>query len=286
MLINLREYHRPTKIEEARRLLQGGGGRLHLLAGGMRLVGSGDPAVEGVIDLGRLDLGGIDSINGGIRIGAMATLQQLVDSPLVKAYAGGVFCQAARSRTVSKMIRNVATVGGELSADEPFSALAAAVLALDAQIRIYDSNERNISAAEFYSGRKELLSRAAIITELVLPERDTHCGSDLERLATLPSSVPILCVATSLRKEGEQASQIRIALSGAFASPARLPEIEQTLDGARFNETTLQSLPETVPPLLDPPSDLRGTSEYRRQVAPILIRRSLLRAWRGAGGKA
>ena len=287
MLINLREYHRPKSLQEAGRLLSESNGRLRLLAGGTGVVASGDSAVDGVVDLARLGLDtiGVGANGEGLSVGAMVTLQQIVDSVELQHYANGILCHAALRLSVSRMLRNVATLGGELASGGAFSTLAAVVLALDGQIQIYDSPTGTISTQDFFASRDQQLSVSAIITGLTLPPRRGAGGCDLECLATLRSSVPIFCVATSLRREDGVARGVRVALAGGFAGPRRLSSVEEHLGGVSMHGAYLEVLRDLVPPLLEPPTDIRASAAYRRQVAPVLIRRSLQRSWERAGGQ-
>jgi CO/xanthine dehydrogenase FAD-binding subunit len=283
-MIHLKEYHCPETIEQARKLLIDGDGRRRILAGGTHVLVSGDRSVEGVVDLRRLGLDQITENPAGLAIGAMVTLQQLIDTPLMQAYADGVLGQAARSRSVSKMIRNQATLGGEIASGEALSAMAAVILALNAKISLMHSSLRVIEACDFFAEREALLSGADIITELLFPFMNSSFGCKLERLATLPSSVPQLCVAVFLRRDGTRAVDVRLAIAGGYRCPGRIRELEVRLEGCIFNKVSAHDLIGGVGPMLDPPSDIRVSSDFRQQVAPVLIRRALMKAWQQAGG--
>jgi carbon-monoxide dehydrogenase medium subunit len=221
----------------------------------------------------------IQLLPDSIHIGATVTLQQLIDSAWVQEYGGGIVCRAARSRTVSKMIRNAATVGGELASTDPFSALAAVLLIFEATIEFFDSQKGAIPAADFFSAGRAASTQPMILTGIQLPRRPRNASSDLRCLAALTSSPPLLCVAASLTREGNRAAGVRIAISGGFDVPSRLPALERQLEGRPLDAEELEPVLEPISAQLNPPADIRATAEYRRRVAPILIRRSLLAAW-------
>ena len=96
MLLKLVEYHWAEHIDDALLLL----GRLDVktvpLAGGTYLLGLQDDSIEAVVDLRDLELSYISEEQRGLRIGAMTTLQDIVDSPVLKTFAMGLLSRAAQ----------------------------------------------------------------------------------------------------------------------------------------------------------------------------------------------
>ena len=116
MLLKLVEYHWAEDINDVLLLL----GRLDVktvpLAGGTYLLGLQDDSIEAVVDLRDLNLAYISEDVRGIRIGAMTTLQQIVDASTLKNGALRILSQAAQASSSSRLIRNSATIGGTLGA--------------------------------------------------------------------------------------------------------------------------------------------------------------------------
>src|SRR5690242_10550832 len=114
MLQKLVEYHWAEDIDDVLLLL----GRLDVktvpLAGGTYLLGLQDDSIEAVIDLRDLELAYISEDTRGIHIGAMTTLQQIVDAPVLKEGTPGILSLAAHASSSSRLIRNSATIGGTL----------------------------------------------------------------------------------------------------------------------------------------------------------------------------
>lgn len=283
MLIHLREYRRPNSLAEASRWLTQNPGKSRILAGGTRLLASADPSIEEVVDLQSLPLNGISFEGGEYALGSMVTFQQLLDSKISMEMAGGLLARAARSRSVSKMIRNRSTIGGELAAGGAFNAFAACLLALDGSVVLSGSKEETVPASLFYSQRGTFLDCGSIITAVRIPRFEGACGWDLQRLSVIPSAKPILCVATMVRRMKDSASQVRIAIAGGCPVPMRLRILEQKLTGAALTEESLKELERWIAPLLAPPADIQASGEYRREVAPVLVRRSILRSWEMTG---
>ena len=120
----IRSYHRPTRLEDALSLAAQGA---VALAGGTRVLASAVEAPN-VLDLAALNLTRVDSEDGDLVMGAMTTLQEVIESP--RAYEGtaGLLPAACRVHSASRMIRGMATLGGESVHSAHDSEVAAAPL--------------------------------------------------------------------------------------------------------------------------------------------------------------
>src|SRR5689334_4784361 len=105
----IRSYHRPTRLEDAFDLAARG---VVPLAGGTRLL-STPQEVPNVLDLSGLGIDGIAVDDGDLVMGAMVPLQDLIDSKPAYEVTAGLLPAAARAFSPSRMVRNMATVGGE-----------------------------------------------------------------------------------------------------------------------------------------------------------------------------
>src|SRR5206468_7488083 len=133
MLLKLVEYHWAEHIDDVLLLLA----RLDIktvpLAGGTYLLGLQDETISAVVDLRELGLSYITEDAQGLHIGAMTTLQSIVDAPLLKELFTGLLSRAAQASTSSRLIRNSATLGGTVGAGAASQAdLLTALVALDA----------------------------------------------------------------------------------------------------------------------------------------------------------
>ena len=124
----IRSYHRPTDLAEALDLVRRG---VVPLAGGTRLLAS-DAELPNVLDLSALPLRGISAEDGDLRLGALTTLQEIIDSPIVHTATRGLLPAACRAHSSSRMIRSMATVGGESVHGAHDSEVVAVLLALNA----------------------------------------------------------------------------------------------------------------------------------------------------------
>jgi len=227
-------YHRPSSIDEALGLLSQDGSAV--LAGGTVLNAdrSGEPVVA--VDLQALGLDGVEQLGDGrLRLGAMVTLQALADHADVPASLRDV----AR-RELPSTLRTLATVGGTVFAGGGSSALLAALLAHDASVEVVGpSGTSSVGLAGFLASPP-----AAALVVAVSVDVGGACAA--ARTARTPGDEPIVSAYARATAEG-----VRTALSGVGHVPVLVED----------------------PAKLDPPGDFRGSTEYRRHVAGVLVAR-------------
>jgi carbon-monoxide dehydrogenase medium subunit len=284
MLTHVSEYHRPTDLAEALRLLARPDVVTVPLAGGTELVAAGIPGAQAVVDLRDLGLNTIDATSGGLRLGAMVTLQTVIDDPCSATFARGILVEAAR-RSATRNVRNIATLGGTVATADPLDELLLALLVLDAQVTLADTIiKRSLPLADFLADPAKHLPRGTLIVELALPTPPRGFGIGMAQVARTPADRPIVAASVTLATDNGKCTHARLALAGASTRPLRLPEIETALVGQKLREKHLERLSERILALVGPPSDFRASADYRREMAGVVARRALLMAWQQACG--
>jgi CO/xanthine dehydrogenase FAD-binding subunit len=244
----LKDYYRPQNLRDALQLLARQDVRLAPLAGGTKLVGQLETRqitdVDGVVDLSALGLNFIEKTGDTIRIGATTTLTDIMAHDVAGALADGVLRRTGRYEGPVNM-RNVATIGGLVAAAEPDSEFYAALLALDASLVIsHGDGETDTRLAEFAG-----VAPGQLIVEVRLPVAEGRCGH--ARVARTPSDRCIVAAVAVVDPSGE-----RVALCGVAPRPV--------LDGGP----------------LDPPSDFKGSKDYRLAMIDVVKQRALQEARR------
>src|SRR5437764_2422295 len=146
MLLNLLEYHWVEQIDDALILLSRTDMKTVPLAGGTYLLGLQDESIQAVVDLRDLELAYISEDAQGIHIGAMTTLQSMVNSPILKNVATGLLARAALASSFSRLIRNSATLGGTLGAGVASQAdLLTALAVMDAEIVLRSGSKTQVN---------------------------------------------------------------------------------------------------------------------------------------------
>ena len=269
----IRSYHRPTRIDEALSLAAQG---VVPLAGGTRLLAS-PGEVPNVLDLSALGLSGIAVEDGDLRIGAMTTLQDLADSADTHGATAGLLPSACRAHSASRMIRGMATLGGECVHGAADSDILAALLALNAIFVVSGpSGTTEVPALRFLKGAAEDLQGGGLLTATLIP--GAPGGAALERAAVLPSAPSLLSVAVAVTFSGANCARARIAIGGLAGRAARIMEAEARIEGTGCEEGALQACVEEVLARSEFRDDAHAPASFRRSVARPLALRALRRA--------
>jgi CO/xanthine dehydrogenase FAD-binding subunit len=271
MLLNVTEYYRPETIEDALHLLGRPGIKTTPLAGGTLLVGRRDDDLQAVVDLRALGLNTISEQDGQVHLGAMVTLQALVDAPLIHGMAGGILAQAAKS-SAARLIRNAATIGGTLAAGPAANAdLAVALAALGAQAQLVGETRRLVPAQAVFEERQP----AELLTDVIFERPPAEAEGAFLRVARTPDDVALVHVAAVLLVRGGICRHLTVAVGGADMSPVRLSKAEQLLTGKHIDQEQINAAIAAGLMAYMPPPDFRASPAYRREAAEVLARRAL-----------
>ncbi|MEO8127355.1 MAG: FAD binding domain-containing protein, partial [Bryobacteraceae bacterium] len=174
----------------------------------------------------------------------------------------------------SPLIRNRATLGGNLATASPIGDAAPLLLALDARLKIAGVHgERWVGLDKFFSGyRKTVLAAGELITSIVVPkpfpEQARFFKIAKRRMDDI--STVAACFALDLGISG-RITRAAIAYGGVAATPVRVRIAEKFLLGKRWNEETMQETQERIAAQLEPLSDHRGSAAYRLAMTQTLL---------------
>jgi len=274
------DYHAPTSVEEALRLLASSGD-VKVLAGGQSLI----PvlklrlaAPEVIVDLGRIDaLRGIREEGDTLVIGAMTPHDDVARSSVVAAHA--LLLSKAVQTVADPQVRHRGTFGGALAHADPAGDLLAPALALDASFAIAGpSGSRTVPAGDFFRGLfTTAIGEGEILTEVRVPKH-TGWGAHYEKFARVAQQWAIVGVAVTVRVDGGAIAQARVALTNMGSVPIRATATEQALVGVAVNASAIAAAVANIAEGTQPPSDLNGDGDYRRHLASVLARRAVLAA--------
>jgi carbon-monoxide dehydrogenase medium subunit len=273
------EYEAPTTIAEAVDLLAEHEDEASVLAGGQSLIPLmalrlARPAV--LIDINGLsELSLVAVTDGRVAIGAMMREYVAEDSatvgdavPLLAAALPLIGHEAIRSR---------GTIGGSLAHADPAAELPAVALALDAEFAVRGrAGERVVPAADWFEGYLATSRRPdELLTEVRFPAAAPGTGVAFLEIARRHGDFAIVGLAVSLTLADGVISDARLAFAGVSDVPVRVAEAEDLLAGERPSAELFAEAARVATAGLDPPADLNGSSEYRKQVAATLARRGL-----------
>jgi len=276
---NAREYCRPDSVQEVLAILSRERPRAEPLAGGTHLMADREDAAELLVDLQGLSLAYIKHSATAVAIGAMTRLSTLCESSELRSFAAGILPDAARHACAS-LLRNQRTLGGELMACRCDGALAAALIVLDATVRMVGpEGQRTSTSADFYRrfrGTGDGTRLKDLILEVTIPEPPAGAHIRCERIARSPMDRAIMIVIAMTRLNRNVIEEIRIVFAGCGMLPARLLELEAWLVGTPANADLVFSAAREAAEAIEVPDDHLASSAYRRAMLPVLTRRAVL----------
>jgi aerobic carbon-monoxide dehydrogenase medium subunit len=275
------EYEKATSVEHALSLLARYGPEARILAGGHSLIPMmklrlAQPEV--LIDINELHgLRRIETVAGELRIGALVTHAQLLESEL----AGRHFAilHEAEAVIADPVVRNWGTVGGSLCQADPSEDLSAAFAAMKGAMVIRGPDgERVESARAFHTGPYETaVGPAEMLTEIRLPIRPGG-GSAYRKVARRVGDWPVAAVGAAVWLTDEIITDAGIGLTAVGARHFAEPRAEEFMIGRRADEGTLKTAGEIAAEHCRPVTDQRGPADYKRHLARELTVRALREA--------
>lgn len=269
-------YLRPTELSEALAALARGARTI--LAGGTDYYPArvGLPLDDDVLDVTALpDMRRIVDEGECWRMPALATWTDLLETPLPPLFDG--LKQAARE-IGGVQIQNAGTICGNLCNASPAADGTPNMLALDAEVELSSlGGTRRLPVSEFVMGNRRTARRAdEMVSALLLPKPRHEARSTFIKLGGRKYLViSIAMVAVVIETDGSSIVGARIAVGSCSAAAQRLPELERDLAGRPLDSGLADLVaPRHLAPLA-PIDDVRGTADYRREVALTLVRRAL-----------
>jgi carbon-monoxide dehydrogenase medium subunit len=284
-------YERATSVEHALTLLAQLGPGARILAGGHSLLPMMKlrlAAPEYLIDIDDLagELGYIRSCDDDgpeIRIGAMTRHRELLESDLL-ARSVGIFADAERV-IADPIVRNRGTIGGALCQADPSEDLSAVCAAVGARMVIRGpEGERVVEMADFHLGPYQTsVAEDELLTEIRVP-RSPRSGSAYEKVDRRAGDWAVAAAGASLtvgQDGGIAAAGVALA---ALGGEVTCGDAEAALSGAQPTPEAFAQAGRLAGAGCDPVADQRGSIEYKRHVAGVLVARALARAMSRAAG--
>lgn len=277
------EYRRATTVEEAVDQLTELGDEAKLLAGGQSLVPMMNFRLvrpSALVDVAGIpDLQYLESYDGrGLKIGALTPhrwVEEMEDPELL----GGFSVLKRAARWVGHYpIRTLGTFGGSIAHGDPSAEWCMLAALLDAEVvAVGPGGERVIPASDFFHGFfMTALEPDEIIVAVRFPQPAPNAA--LQEFARRAGDYAIVAAAVTLDIDDGKCRSARVVLGGVADVPLRVPEAERVLEGAEVGRETFEEAGREAAKVVDPPSDVQGTSEYRRDLSAVMVRRALEKA--------
>lgn len=277
------EYFAPRSLDEACGLLHEHGGDAKLLAGGTALVmwmRMGLLSPRFVVNLeGVPGLDGIDYDPAkGLRIGAGVKHRDLELCPAVQEHYP--LLQETFNKVAQPRIRLMATVGGNLSHGDPLTDPGASFMALDAEVTLSSSRgERTLPVEEFFVDYYETaLEPDEILTSIQVPPPRGPGWSHIKFTPRSEEDFATVGVAAAMTGQGGRCDDVRIALNSVGPTIFRARAAEEVLRGRELTPAVLEEAGAAAAEASDPIEDVRGSSDYKRELVAVFVRRAVEQA--------
>ena len=274
------EYFAPANTAEAIDLLHQWGSEAKVLSGGQSLMPMLNfrllkPAA--LIDINAIgDLSSIQLDNSALTIGAGTRQSSVLASSAVVEECGLI--TEALAFVSHPAIRNRGTIGGSVAHADPSAELAVVAAAAEAQMKVQSARGERVLAAEdfFVDALATAIEPDELLTEIRFPNFSGRTGWGFQEVSRRRGDFAVVNAAVLVNLDNDgRCQKARIVVGGVSGTPLRLKSLEADLVGSTLDPRTLADVAEQAKDGLSPQSDVHASAEYRRDVAAVLIRRSL-----------
>ena len=276
-------YYQPEDIPEACAILARYGAKAKVLAGGTDILTKMKQellAPEVLVSLKKINgISGIDYIPGkGVSIGAKATHNDLVDSPVLHERYLSV--PEAAHAMANNQVRNLGTVGGNIVNAVPSADLPPILIALGATVKLAGTKgERILPLEDFFTGpSRTVIAEDEILTEILIPDQKTTGSNYIKFGLRRSGSLAVVGVAVAVTVAKGVIKDARITLGAVAPVPMRAKKAEETLRGKKATDDLLEEAGRCAAEECKPIADMRGSVEYRRDMIRGFTRRALRKA--------
>jgi CO/xanthine dehydrogenase FAD-binding subunit len=289
MLLPKFEYHEPKTLDEATGLMGEIGGEASILAGGTDLLvnmKTGKASPRHVVSLCRIgELKEAKREHGSLTIGACVTVADLRELEEIRTDFRGL--SKGAGSLGSPLIRNLATLGGNLVTARPAADLPPPLISYGATILLKkQTGERTLPLEEFFKGPGEtIIEPGEILCSVLLREPPLYSGGGYVKLGMRRAlEISLVNVAAFFALDGPSGpiQEARVVLGAVAPTAIRSFFAEQVLIGERPDEALFEKAGEAAMNDAKPIDDFRGSAEYRREMVKVLTKKALGRAYEEA----
>jgi xanthine dehydrogenase FAD-binding subunit len=277
-------YAAPRTLDEAAEILRAG--KVTIFAGGtdvMPQMKTGKLKLEPTLMNVRHipELGGISQAQGTVRIGALTTMTELLNSELVRERFHALW--QACDHFASDQLRNAGTIGGNICNASPAGDTLVPLLVLDAKVVLTGKPNgalvtRIMPLKDFFvaPGRtKREAGELLIAVEMPLPPADFV--SEFFKFGTRPAlDISTISIGLAGLQKGKTLSSVRVAFGSVAPAPIRAPQTEAAIEGKALDDAAIEAAVAAAAKEIHPISDVRASDWYRRELVHNILQRMLV----------
>ncbi len=224
--------------------------------------------------------------DGTVTIGAMRRHRETAEETDLRD--GQLVLSDAAGKIANPPVRNMGTIGGSCAFADPAADYPPALVAADARLLLIGANgRRTVPADEFFLDWYETaLEPGELIEAAILPPAPSGSVGSYTKLARVAGDFAIASVALVLGMEGDTCSHLAVAVGACGPAPVRRRDVEAELLGGGLGDSEIRRLADALADGLDPVDDVRASADYRRRVAPRLVRQAIGEAKQRLSGAA
>lgn len=277
------EYFIPQSVEEACQLLHDYGSKAKAIAGGTDLLIKMKKdllAPEVLVDIGQLpQLKIIEHVTGkGVVIGATAIHNDIQNSKVLQQKYLSV--AEAAHQLANNQVRNLGTIGGNISNAVPSADLPPILIALDTTVKIVGPRGvRTLPLEDIFMGPNQtILEHDELITEFIIPDNGFTGSTYIKFSLRASGALALVGVAAAVKQEGNVLKDARIVLGAVSPVPVRAKKAESLLRDKQVSAGLFTEAGVLASGECRPISDIRASAEYRMDMVRIYTKRALQKA--------
>jgi CO/xanthine dehydrogenase FAD-binding subunit len=245
------------------------------------------PLPDAIVAIDRIQaLGGIDEVDGGLRLGALATHDEIVASAVIRER----FTALADASAIvgSHATRAHGTIGGNVMNASPAMDTGGPLLCFDASAVLRSgSGERTATLAELWTGPGATIADAReLLVGIDVPAPEPTTGSAYVRLEyRRQMEIAVVGATAVVSLDAGSVTSARVAITALAPTIRRVPEAESALVGSDGGDEPIFAAARAAAAGSSPISDVRGSAQYRLAMAEVIARRAIVAALARARGQ-
>ena len=273
------KYIYPKTKEEVLKILRQENSKASIVAGCSNILPYiKDKLISGklLVDISKIEeLKYIKIIDNHLFIGPSTTISDLMNSEIIRKEYNILF--HAAEEFADPIVRNTATIGGNLADASPAADTAPPLLVLNAVLEIENlDGKRDIDLKDFFVGpRKTILKKDEMITGIRIKSQSINKNGCFIKLGLRQAmAISLASIAMVLETGNGKITDVRIAMGSIASKPLRLINVEEFLLNKKIDDALIGESMKKVSETVNPISDVRASEDYRRYVSGILFKRA------------
>lgn len=225
------------------------------------------------------ELTGIQLTKDTVELGARTTVAALAERDTLATEAP-ILCQAAQA-FAGAMVRNAATVAGNICDGSPAADLVPPLMALDAELELRNARgARRLAIKDFYTGYRRTVLKPDELVTAIRWRRADRTAMRFHKLALRRGdAISVVSLAVAVQRANGACADARIAMGAAAPAAKRAVGAESLLKGHALDEEVCAAAAARAAAEAEPIDDLRASADYRRHAVGVLTQRLLMDAW-------